>query len=337
MAFCKYCGKQLADGEVCSCTAAAPQAAPQPAPQAEYQAAPQPAPQVEYQAAPQPGPGATYYAPPAPQAPNAFGTAMKAVWQLFLNLFKKPVSATGEFLRNGDLLPTYIIIGIQAILVSILGALLAGKVNGIFRTATSLAGGAANQLGAMAGMGNVSGANGMGNMMAAQVAQQITYSIPLVLFIGLIATAGMAFILPGIMMLVVKMFKGQTDYKSMLKLSAVNSLVCIPFVLLGVIVSFFFSVNIVSLASGGNVLGSLLSAFLVPPAIAMVGCVFGNFLMSSVLPQSATLNQDSVPYTMFISSVITFAAFYLITFVVAIPLCTPAALKAAGNIMNVIM
>jgi len=182
----------------------------------------------------------------------------------------------------------------------------------------------------------MSGANGMGNLMAAQVAQQISYSIPLVLFIALIATAGMAFILPGIMMLVVKMFKGQTDYKSMLKLSAVNSLVCIPFILLGIIVSFFFSVNIVSLASG-NIMGSLLSAFLVPPAVAMVGCVFGNFLMSSVLPYSAALNQDSVPYTMFISCVITFAAFYLITFVVAIPLCTPAAIKAAGNMMSAIM
>lgn len=74
MTFCPHCGKQLADGEVCSCTAA-PQGAPtaydetinienmNPA----AQPAPQPVePQAEQYYAPQPAPAAPVYYPQEP-------------------------------------------------------------------------------------------------------------------------------------------------------------------------------------------------------------------------------------------------------------------------------
>ena len=63
--FCENCGRQLQDGEVCTCTQQAPAVNDQPAPETQAPAAPQPAPQPQaYQPQPAPQP---VYQQPAPQ------------------------------------------------------------------------------------------------------------------------------------------------------------------------------------------------------------------------------------------------------------------------------
>lgn len=96
MAFCTFCGKQLADGEVCSCQQAAPQAAPA---QPVYTAAPQQAAPV-YTAAPQVAPQA---APAQPKGPSPFNEGFKTVGTFFKGVFKKPFEATEEFFDNANL------------------------------------------------------------------------------------------------------------------------------------------------------------------------------------------------------------------------------------------
>lgn len=97
MAFCTFCGKQLADGEVCSCQQAAPQAAPA---QPVYTAAPQ---QTAPQAA-QPVYTAPQQAAPAqPKGPSPFSKGFKTVGAFFKGVFKKPFDATEEFFDNANL------------------------------------------------------------------------------------------------------------------------------------------------------------------------------------------------------------------------------------------
>ena len=72
--FCENCGRQLQDGEVCTCTQQAPAVNEQPAPETQAPAAPQPQyyqpqPQPAYQPtpAPAPAPAPAYQPAPAPQ------------------------------------------------------------------------------------------------------------------------------------------------------------------------------------------------------------------------------------------------------------------------------
>ncbi len=96
MAFCTFCGKQIADGEVCTCQqqAAPQQTAPQEA-QPVYTAAPQQA-APAYTAAPQ-------QAAPQPKGPSPFGEGFKTVGGFFKSVFKKPFEATEEFFDKANL------------------------------------------------------------------------------------------------------------------------------------------------------------------------------------------------------------------------------------------
>ena len=172
MAFCNYCGKQLADGEVCSCTTAAA-AAPQPA-------APQPVPQPVPQPTPQPAPAGAYYPPttPAPKSSFYFGGIMKDCWNLFLNLFKKPVTAVSEFIQNGTRNHAFIMIGLQAIVVTLLLVILACQHNADLKSDWAV------RLAQMAGMSSE-------YILEQQIATQQQYvNVFLVILVGLFGTVG---------------------------------------------------------------------------------------------------------------------------------------------------
>lgn len=104
MTFCTYCGKQLADGEVCTCQ----QSNAQP-----QQAAPQTTENIYAQ--PQPTQTNAYAQPqPQPQAPSKVGGGFKAVFNLFKKNIKTPIEAAEEFYRKKDLTASIIAISMVA-------------------------------------------------------------------------------------------------------------------------------------------------------------------------------------------------------------------------------
>ncbi len=284
MAFCKYCGKELAEGEVCVCQA--PQAEP-----------------VVTEAEPQAEPQAVS------QTPNAFVGALNDVWKMFLALIKKPVSVAKEFVANATPMHCYVMIGIQAVAVALLVTILAAKYNGVLESAMGLASLGESSMSAVAN----------------EAIKQATFSIPLVILVGLVLTAGMAFLIPALFTVAAKIFKGKADYSTMLKVSSVNSLVLTPFVLVGVVLSFFFSAEM-GMSAMMNPMG-LISAFIVPVVVACLGMSLGSFLMMALLPDVMELDAENHPYAMFIVWLLSAVAFYLVFSLVGWPLCAPAALK----------
>lgn len=103
MTFCTYCGKQLADGEVCTCqqNAAESQAASQNAasPDTAYAQ-----PQADVYAQPQ----------PAPKSKADVGGGFKAIVELFKKSIKTPFEASEEFYRKSDLTASIIMIAMVA-------------------------------------------------------------------------------------------------------------------------------------------------------------------------------------------------------------------------------
>ncbi len=317
MAFCKYCGTQLADGAVCQCPQAQAELqtqAQQPAPQEPVYQQPvyqQPAPQeptYQQPAYQQP----VYQQPaPAPQKPNQFVTALTDIWQLILNMIKKPVTAAADFVKTGTQIHCFIMMGAQALLVALLVTLLAAKYNGIFESAMKIS------------------SFGMGSSALAAQLRQVTFSVPLVFVLSFMITAGIAFLIPALLMLIVKLFKGNTDYNTMLKVSAVNSLIAVPFVLLGVLISIILPVNIgvSGLGDSSSMLGGLVSAFSIPVIVACLGMTVGSFTMMALVPQVSEVNQEFLPVTMFLVWLGTTIAFYIAFALIGWPLCAPPILK----------
>lgn len=133
MAFCKYCGKELSEGEVCSCQEAQAAAASQAAPASEA-AAPQAAPAPEA-AAPQAAPAPEAAAPQAASAPKAapsvdtekLASTAKTVGNLFLKMWKSPADAAKEMMACADKIAMICLIVIQALASSIFALCVAGK------------------------------------------------------------------------------------------------------------------------------------------------------------------------------------------------------------------
>lgn len=111
MTFCTYCGKQLQDGEVCTCQQdnAAQQTAPQ-------NSAPQEAPQPQADSYTQPQPQVNTYAQPQAEPKNKadVGGGFKTVIELFKKTIKTPFEAAEEFYRKSDLVASIIAIAMVA-------------------------------------------------------------------------------------------------------------------------------------------------------------------------------------------------------------------------------
>lgn len=94
MAFCKYCGRQLADGEVCNCRQTSqetPAAAEQPA----ASAAPQQA--------------------PASAAPQQAANLFKGLWADVLHVLKTPVTYASRYIEGGSFIGAIILLAVQAL------------------------------------------------------------------------------------------------------------------------------------------------------------------------------------------------------------------------------
>ena len=216
MAFCKYCGKALQDGEVCTCqeSIAASQAAP----------APQAAPAAEAAPAPQAAPAAG--AAPAPQAAPAGGASgagtqvpsidtekllgsVKEAAKGFLNVFLKPATAGREFVANTSLTASLFIIIVQVLTSSIFALILAAKINSFARKTLGVA---ASFLGMGTKVSIVSGAK--------------AYFLTLLFSILASGLLLLMFLLASLIL------KAQASWKQLVALIAVRSIAITPFILL---------------------------------------------------------------------------------------------------------
>ena len=109
MAFCTICGKQLADGEVCTCQ----QNNAQSVPQGSIQQG------MPYTGAPQQGsPYTAAYGAPQQEAPKSsvdMGGAFKKAIDHIKNTVKKPITAAEEYYENGTIPSSAVLIGILTI------------------------------------------------------------------------------------------------------------------------------------------------------------------------------------------------------------------------------
>lgn len=120
MAFCRYCGRKLEDGEVCTC-----QQAQQNQAQVQQQAAPQ---QNVQQAAPQqaaPQPGA------APAVSVQGKQVLDALLKDLVDLVKAPATTASGYVRRGDVTVSVIFLLLQGICSAIFALFCIGKINGL--------------------------------------------------------------------------------------------------------------------------------------------------------------------------------------------------------------
>lgn len=120
MAFCKFCGKALQEGEVCNCQAS--QAANTGAP------APAPVPAPAQPAAPTPAPGTTTVTVTLPSK-DAVSAAAKNIFSTILNVLTHPASGGRTFVQNANKLVAIGIMGVHAIISSIFSIIVIARVN----------------------------------------------------------------------------------------------------------------------------------------------------------------------------------------------------------------
>lgn len=106
MGFCTKCGRQLADGEVCTCQQTVQ---PQINPAAAQQAAPQP--QINPQGAPQMN--------VAPKKAGSNSSFIGELGALFKGLIKKPVDAVSEYVEKSSIMTSAILVAVLAFLSAI--------------------------------------------------------------------------------------------------------------------------------------------------------------------------------------------------------------------------
>lgn len=210
MAFCKYCGKELQDGEVCTCQESV--AASQAAPAAEAAPTPQAAPAPETASAPQAAPaGGTSgagAAVPSIDTEKLLGSVKEAV-KGFLNVFAKPATAGREFVANTSLTASLFIIIVQVLLSSFFALILAARINSMVRKTLGLA---ASFLGMGTKVTVVSGAK----------------AFFLTLLFSILAS-GLLLLL---FLLASLILKAQASWKQLVALVAVRSVAIAPFILL---------------------------------------------------------------------------------------------------------
>lgn len=106
MTFCTFCGRQLADGEVCNCQQ---NAAPQNnIPQGMPYGQPQPAPQGSPYGQPQP-------APQTAKKQSQGDNSIKLVISHITNTIKKPLTAAEEYYEKGTVASSGILVGLIAV------------------------------------------------------------------------------------------------------------------------------------------------------------------------------------------------------------------------------
>lgn len=158
MAFCKYCGKPLEEGEVCSCAGnvAAQQAAANAAQQMNNQYAnaaqnnmnmnmngqQMNGPQMNGQQMNSWQPNSQFNAQQMQQKANEYMQQGMEVagntWKNLLEIFKAPAEAGRRYVAKSDMVVSIVLIALQAVIAGIFGLICAFKVNSAFSSVLSL-------------------------------------------------------------------------------------------------------------------------------------------------------------------------------------------------------
>lgn len=124
MAFCKFCGAELEEGQTCTCPQA--QAAAQPAapvqPEAPVAPVPPEVPAVEppVQNVVNEQPAVAPIASAAPAQPSKFGLMMKRFVELLGEFFKNPAQAIRAAVSEDQLIPAVILTAVRALFMGLL-------------------------------------------------------------------------------------------------------------------------------------------------------------------------------------------------------------------------
>ena len=207
--FCKYCGTQLNDDQVCTC----------PEAQAAAQPAAQPAPEVAPQAAPQ----------AAPAAPSPFSIALKNLVPFLKAYLRSPVNATRAVIAQKDFLLAIILLAIQAIAVGLVIFSFLHKLCGVVREFV---------LAAM-GLGGMTSSSLFGGFSG----PAITASFPLCLIYGIVCAIIVIAIFTVLLFAVAKIMKSTCSFKDVLTACGANSPFATVLYLLAFIL-FFVSIKL---------------------------------------------------------------------------------------------
>lgn len=219
MAFCKYCGKALLEGEECGCEKAVAakakvsvQQAPQQAPQQEYQQPYQQVPQQEYQQAPQQAPqqgGVDYN-----ELMNKSQEMVGGLFRQFLKIWKKPADENKVFVKNANMVDSLIFMGVQALLSGILIAALFFKINSLINS-------------------TVGSLMGLAGMDSASIGLPYAAGFFFIFFMSALASG----LNIGLTYLVLMIMKVKVDIKQVINFAALRSIAAIPFTLLAILLS----------------------------------------------------------------------------------------------------
>lgn len=240
MAFCKYCGKQLNEGQVCDCPgsvaagaaqpvtpapAPAPAPVPTPAPAPAPTPVPTPAQGTTQQTTGQQASGQTTINITLPDKEKVTATAKNA-WGSIIGILKKPATEGAAFVARADLTLSICLIVIQAVCSALFGAFFVGKINGLIRWAG-----------------------------------EIKFSGIKAFFLTLLFSVIFSAILMLLFWLAGLITKMKTNWKQMLALVAVRSVVLVPFILVSallMLISIFTGMLVgFPVFYGANLLGML--------------------------------------------------------------------------------
>ena len=299
--FCGNCGSPLEEGSICSCQQQTTQDQEQRIPEQQQQHTQQ----------------QQYVQIMAPAPPNAFVIYLKKLWTLIIALVKSPAKVGTLFVSSADYKIALGLIGAQSLAVVLLFLSFAGKFNSAIVAVNNLATSKAY------GTGTSSVRVSLGGL------SDIKFPMFTVFVVVGIITFGLACLMAGVIMLIIKIFKGNTDYKHLLCVSAINSIMSTPFLLAAFFISLLMPMDIAQSISTGNVpliYSSFIFPFLYPLLIALVGNIIGWFTSLRVIAGSSDIDDNKAIYVLFLSAIVMIIATYL-TIKVGGPMCLPSTIK----------
>jgi len=255
--------------------------------------------------------------PMAPVAPNAFVIYMKRMWSLIIALVKAPAKVGTQFVSSADYKIALGLIGAQSLAVVFLFLSFAGKFNSAIVAVNKLATSKAYGTGTSTVRVSLGGPS------------NIKFPMFTVFVVVGIISFGLACLMAGVIMLITKIFKGNTDYKHLLCVSAINSIMSTPFLLAAFFISLLMPMDIAQSISTGNVpliYSSFIFPFLYPLLIALVGNIIGWFTSLRVIAGSSDIDDNKAIYVLFLSAIVMIIATYL-TIKVGGPMCLPSTIK----------
>lgn len=145
MAFCKYCGKSLGEGEICNCAgsmAAANGSAQAQQPNGQYVNPAQNNMNMNGQQPYAQQPNGQFNAEQVQQRANEYMQQGMEVannaWKNLLGIFKAPAQAGRQYVAKADMVVSIVLIALQAVIAGLFGLICISRVNAAFSSVTSL-------------------------------------------------------------------------------------------------------------------------------------------------------------------------------------------------------